>query len=225
MTSILSFGLLHRLCSIDPPLIGVLRSPQLTCPRDHLHSSITTSMSPPTGTGQAREALRDALRASADDFITLLPKVELHVHIEGTLTPALRWKLARRNNIPVRMGVNARELRSVEEVEKGYQDIISSSSLPMYADDPSQRPATFFEAYYSGCEVLRTKDDFYDLAMGYFSKAAEMNVRYCEIFFDPQSHTSRGVSWEDMMGGLKAAQEEAEMRLNVSLARCRDNSD
>ncbi|KAH7018322.1 uncharacterized protein B0I36DRAFT_297907 [Microdochium trichocladiopsis] len=178
---------------------------------------------PNTHTQEGRRDMRTQLLASNDVFVTQIPKVELHVHIEGTLTPALRWKLAKRNGIPVRLASPDRhpaELQSEQEVEKAYGDVISSAQLSQYAararEDPSLVvPATFFEAYYSGCDVLRTRQDFFDLAYDHFQRAAGMNVRYCEVFFDPQSHTSRGVPWDDFMGGLREAQQEAATELNV----------
>jgi len=75
--------------------------------------------------------------------------------------------------------------------------------------------SAFFDAYYGGMEVLRTEEDFYELAMGYFRKAGEMNVRYCEPFFDPQAHTRRGVGFEVFMKGFERAQIEAERDINV----------
>ncbi|KAI1864387.1 uncharacterized protein JN550_008944 [Neoarthrinium moseri] len=180
---------------------------------------MTTDPFPRTHSQQGRRELRGQLLAANDEFVAKIPKVELHVHIEGTLSPELRWRLARRNGIGVRLSTNkeSKELQSLEEVEWAYGDVISSAQLPLYADrPPSEMPPTFFEAYYSGCEVLRTKQDFFDLALDYFAnRAASMNVRYCEVFFDPQSHTSRGVSWEDMMGGLSEAQQKAEAEYGI----------
>ncbi|KAH8897477.1 adenosine deaminase [Thozetella sp. PMI_491] len=171
---------------------------------------------PDTRSQQGRRELRDELLAANDKFVSQIPKVELHVHIEGTLTAELRWKLAKRNGSKVLMGKSAREVQSAEELERAYGDVISSAQLPSYANcPPSEVPATFFEAYYSGCEVLKTKQDFFDLAFDYFKRASSMNVRYCEVFFDPQSHTSRGVSWDDLMGGLRDAQQKAATELNV----------
>jgi adenosine deaminase len=164
---------------------------------------------PATRSQQGRRELQDLLLATNDEFVSQIPKVELHVHIEGTLTPEVRWKLAKRNGIRVRLDKTKREVQFMEELERAYGDVISSAQLSSYAHcQPSEVPATFFEAYYSGCEVLRTRQDFFDLAFDYFERAASMNVRYCEIFFDPQSHTSRGVSWGDMMDGLKEAQQK-----------------
>ncbi|KAH6678815.1 putative adenosine deaminase [Plectosphaerella plurivora] len=170
---------------------------------------------PDTQLQQGRRELRAGLLASNDAFVTEMPKVELHVHIEGTLTPELRWKLAVRNGLKVSMGnKSAREILSPEELKQAYGDVISSAQLPSYAN-AEEVPATFFEAYYSGCDVLRTRQDYFDLAYDYFRRAASMNVRYCEVFFDPQSHTSRGISWEDLMGGLREAQQKAATELNV----------
>ncbi|KAI1258995.1 adenosine deaminase [Xylariaceae sp. FL1019] len=172
---------------------------------------------PDTCSQEGRREIRERLLAANDEFIAKIPKVELHVHIEGTLTPQLRWQLAKRNGMEVRMDNDALcALQSVEEVERAYDDVISSAQLSSYAHcPPSEVPATFFEAYYSGCEVLKTRQDFFDLAFDYFQRAASMNVRYCEVFFDPQSHTSRRVPWIDFMEGLREAQNKAATELNV----------
>jgi adenosine deaminase len=82
--------------------------------------------------------------------------------------------------------------------------------------------SAFFDAYYGGMEALRTQEDFYELAMDYFEKAAKMNVRYCEPFFDPQAHTRRGIEFETFMKGFKRAQIDAERDLNVSHLRSQD---
>ncbi|KAM0331535.1 hypothetical protein ACHAQA_003212 [Verticillium albo-atrum] len=110
---------------------------------------------------------------------------------------------------------SSRELQSVEDLRQAYGDVISSAQLPSYERSGEEIPATFFQAYYSGCEVLRTRQDFFDLAFDYFKRAASMNVRYCEVFFDPQSHISRGVSWVDLMDGLREAQQKAASELDV----------
>ena len=86
--------------------------------------------------------------------------------------------------------------------------------------DNTEETLSFFEAYYGGFEVLKTKQDYYDLAMHYFERAAAMNVRYCEVFFDPQGHTRTGITWETMMNGFREAQKKAEEDLNVSRKRC-----
>lgn len=127
------------------------------------------------------------------DFIARLPKCELHLHIEGTLEPELKFRLAQRNGI-------ALPYSSVEEMRAGYA----------FDDLPS-----FLKVYYEGMEVLRTEPDFYDLAMAYLRKAASQNVRYAEIFFDPQAHTSRGVPFDVVIRGLRRALMDAHAQLGV----------
>jgi len=133
-------------------------------------------------------------------FVEGLPKVELHLHIEGTLEPELKFELAKRNGIEL-------EHESVEEVRASYG----------FDDLPS-----FLVSYYDGMKVLQTPEDFFDLAMAYLKKAASQNVRYVEMFFDPQAHTSRGVSFDTVISGLRRAQIEAEFNLGVhsSLVMC-----
>ena len=162
---------------------------------------------------ERRKELREELLAANDKFVLETPKVELHVHIEGTLTPELRWKLAQRNGTKLRLGKHSHELKTFDELKGAYDTIIPRPSAQM---TNSEETVLFFEAYYEGFETLKTKEDFFDLAMHYFERAAAMNVRYCEPFFDPQGHTSRGVPWNDMMDGFKEAQIKAEEELNVS---------
>src|SRR5690625_3064841 len=126
-------------------------------------------------------------------FIHGLPKAELHVHIEGTLEPELKFELAQRNGIPL-------EPATPEEVRASYD----------YDDLPS-----FLAVYYESMRVLLTADDFYDLAMAYFLKVAGQGVRYAEIFFDPQAHTSLGVPFPTVVGGLCRALVDARRDLNV----------
>jgi len=162
---------------------------------------------------ELRKKLRGELLAANDKFVLDTPKVELHVHIEGTLTPELRWKLAQRNGTKLRLGQNSPELKTLDELIKAYDTIQPRPNRNM---NNSEERILFFEAYYEGFEALKTKEDFFELAMNYFEHAASMNVRYCEPFFDPQGHTSRGVPWKDMMDGFKEAQIKAEKELNVS---------
>ncbi|MCJ7518050.1 MAG: hypothetical protein MUO42_00015 [Anaerolineaceae bacterium] len=105
------------------------------------------------------------------DFIQGLPKVELHLHIEGTLEPELMFELARRNKVEI-------PFESIEAVRKAY----NFSSLQ-----------SFLDLYYRGTNVLQTEQDFYDLAWAYFSRIHSQNVRHSELFFDPQTHTNRGI--------------------------------
>ncbi|WP_413450045.1 adenosine deaminase [Georgenia phoenicis] len=127
------------------------------------------------------------------DFVAGLPKAELHLHIEGTLEPELKFALAQRNGIEL-------EHSSAEEVRASY-DFDSLSS--------------FLTVYYDSMRVLVTAEDFYDLATAYLTKAASQNVRYAEIFFDPQAHTSRGVPFETIMGGLRRALVDARRDLGI----------
>ncbi|WP_297564641.1 adenosine deaminase [uncultured Arcanobacterium sp.] len=129
-------------------------------------------------------------------FVQKLPKVELHLHIEGTLEPDLKFKLAQRNGI--------------ELAEKTAQEVYDSYQFTDLA--------SFLASYYDGMQVLRTSADFYDLAMEYLKKAAAQNVRYAEIFFDPQAHTCRGVSFDTVISGLHRAQVEAEQTLGIQSA-------
>jgi adenosine deaminase len=126
-------------------------------------------------------------------IISKLPKAELHIHIEGSLEPELMFALAKRNN--VRLAHD-----SVEALRRAY----AFSNLQ-----------DFLDLYYQGMSALLTEQDFYDLAMAYFRKAAEQNVRYVEFFFDPQGHTSRGVSFDTVIGGLARAQAVAEDTLGL----------
>jgi adenosine deaminase len=125
-----------------------------------------------------------------DDFIAGLPKAELHIHIEGSLEPELMFELARRNGVEI-------PFASVEEVCAAYE---------------FSRLQDFLDIYYRGADVLRTEEDFRDLALAYFDRAAADKVVHSEIFFDPQTHTARGISFDTVMAGLLAGMEEAERR-------------
>lgn len=127
------------------------------------------------------------------DFIGGLPKCELHLHIEGTLEPELRFELAKRNGMEL-------PYARAEEVRAAY-DFDSLTS--------------FLVVYYDAMSCLRTEADFHDLAMAYLRRAAAQNVRHAEIFFDPQAHTSRGVPIEVVIDGLHRALEEARSELGV----------
>jgi adenosine deaminase len=129
-----------------------------------------------------------------DSFVSGLPKAELHLHIEGSLEPELMFALARRNGIAI-------PFASVEDVRAAYD----FSNLQ-----------DFLDIYYAGAGVLRTEQDFHDLAAAYFTRAAADNVRHAEIFFDPQTHTDRGIPFDTVMRGLLAAMEEAQAHLGVT---------
>jgi adenosine deaminase len=128
------------------------------------------------------------------NFIEQLPKVELHLHIEGSLEPELMFELAKRNNIKL-------PFANVEEVRAAYQ----FSNLQ-----------DFLDIYYAGCNVLITEQDFYDLAFAYYKKAKEQNIIHSEIFFDPQSHTDRGIAIETVVNGLRRAMKDAEQQFGIT---------
>ena len=171
-----------------------------------VHSHVATSAE--------RKAKRDELVAIKDDFVEGLPKVELHVHIEGTLTPDLRWKLAQRNGIDLRVERTGQVFNTLAQLESSYGSIFADGSEGN-ASAFTNKYFNFFDAYYGGFDVLRTRQDYYELAMNYCERAAAMNVKYCEIFFDPQGHTRRGVQWETFMEGFRDAQAAAEANFNV----------
>lgn len=129
-----------------------------------------------------------------DAFIAGLPKAELHMHIEGSLEPKLMFALAKRNRVEI-------PFRSVEEVRTAY----SFSNLQ-----------DFLDIYYRGADVLRTEEDFRDLAAAYFDRAAADAVIHSEIFFDPQTHTARGVPFGVAAAGLLAGMDEAQARHGIS---------
>ncbi|KAL6241615.1 hypothetical protein RBB50_011396 [Rhinocladiella similis] len=137
-------------------------------------------------------------------FVRALPKVELHVHIEGTLTPALRWKLAQRNHIPL-------PYSTYEELVESYQ-VTYNHRKEVNGDDG--RP-TFLEAYFAGCRVLCSEEDFYELAMAYLRRCHEMNVRYAEPFFDIQAHTERGIPANVVLDGYLRAQRDGAQEFGV----------
>ncbi|KPI45788.1 putative deaminase [Cyphellophora attinorum] len=130
-------------------------------------------------------------------FIQSLPKVELHVHIEGTLTPALRWRLAKKNNVPLKYATYDELLDSYKVTYNHRKEVNGDDGRP-----------TFLEVYFAGCQVLCDEDDFYELGMAYFEKCRAMNVRYAEPFFDTQAHTERGIPAEVVMNGYLRAQRD-----------------
>ena len=129
-----------------------------------------------------------------DAFVRQLPKAELHVHIEGTLEPELAFELAARN-----------------KVELPYADVEALRRAYRFEDLQS-----FLDIYYANCAVLRTEQDFYDLAHAYLSKAATQGVRHAEVFFDPQTHTQRGVSFETCCMGIRRALYDGAAELGIS---------
>jgi len=137
---------------------------------------------------------------AAGRLITALPKCELHIHVEGTLEPELMFELAKRNEIKL-------PFDSVEAVRRAYQ-------FTQLQD--------FLDIYYQGMSVLITEQDFYDLAWAYLNRVKADNVKHVEMFFDPQGHTGRGISFETVVNGLSRACTDAEAQLGIkaSLIMC-----
>ena len=128
------------------------------------------------------------------ELLRRMPKAELHIHIEGSLEPELIFALARRNGVAI-------PYASVDELRSAY----AFTNLQ-----------SFLDIYYAGASVLLTEQDFYDMARAYFVKAAEDNVLHTELFFDPQTHTARGVSMDVVVHGLYRACVDAQAELGVS---------
>ena len=123
-----------------------------------------------------------------------LPKAELHLHIEGTLEPDLMFTLSRRNNIPI-------PYASVDEVRKVY----NFSNLQ-----------SFLDIYYQGCNVLVKEVDFYELTLAYLEKVSNQGVRHAEIFFDPQTHTERGIPFETVVTGIARALADGQKQFGIT---------
>ncbi|KAL3427192.1 adenosine deaminase [Phlyctema vagabunda] len=150
--------------------------------------------------------------AAKDLFIEGIPKIELHVHVEGTMTASLRWRLAQRNKLSIHSSSRNKTYSSLEELSADYN--LLNPQQPR-STTGSKKISAFFDAYYGSMDVLRTEEDFYDLAMDQFTRASKMNVRYCEVFFDPQAHTRRGIDWAIFMSGLRRASLQAKEELNI----------
>ena len=131
---------------------------------------------------------------SVESFVRDVPKAELHLHIEGTLEPELMFELSGRN-----------------EVSLPYPDV--DAVRRAYVFDNLQ---SFLDIYYAGCAVLVTEQDFYDLTSAYLRLAAGQGVRHAEIFFDPQTHTERGVSFETVVTGIHRALEDGRASVGIS---------
>ncbi|MEZ9411530.1 adenosine deaminase [Vibrio lentus] len=129
-----------------------------------------------------------------DSFIKKLPKVELHLHIEGTLEPELMFELAKRNNVSI-------PFENPDQVREAYQ---------------FHNLQSFLDIYYQGANVLIHQRDFYDLAWAYLLKCQQDNVVHTEIFFDPQTHTERGIGFDTVVGGITQALQKAEQELGIS---------
>lgn len=127
-------------------------------------------------------------------FIRQIPKAELHIHIEGSLEPELMFEMARRNGVRLRFA-------SVEQARQAYQ----------FKDLQS-----FLDLYYEGTRVLLREEDFYDLTLAYSKRATSQGVRHVEVFFDPQTHTERGIPFTTVIRGIHAAQEDGRRQFGLS---------
>ena len=123
------------------------------------------------------------IQLATRDFINGLPKAELHLHLEGTLEPELKLALAQKNGVDIGQ-------TTIAEVQASY----NFNSL-----------ASFLAVYYPAMDVLQTEADFYQLAMAYLTKAHQENIRYTELFFDPQAHMARGIAFETVVNGFHRA--------------------
>jgi len=132
------------------------------------------------GLSDSRGSIDAGIDAGVADLIDRLPKVELHVHLEGTLEPDLAFRLAERNGVRI-------PFASAEEMRAAYD----------FSDLQS-----FLDVYYAACSVLVTRDDFRELTAAYLARAHADRVRHVEPFFDPQTHTDRGVPIADVIGGI-----------------------
>jgi adenosine deaminase len=129
-----------------------------------------------------------------DQFIAKLPKAELHLHLEGSFEPELMFAIARRNKVDI-------PYNSAEEVRAAYR----FSNLQ-----------DFLDIYYAGASVLLAEEDFYDLTRAYLKRAAADNVRHVEVFFDPQTHTDRGVAFKTVADGIWRALREGEKEFGIT---------
>lgn len=129
-----------------------------------------------------------------ETFIRNIPKTELHIHIEGSLEPGLIFEIAQRNGLSLRFD-------SIDALQAAYE----------FTDLQS-----FLDIYYEGANVLLHEQDFYDMTWAYLKKCEAQNVRHAEIFFDPQTHTDRGVSFETVINGIHKALQGGQQELNIS---------
>lgn len=128
------------------------------------------------------------------ELIKKLPKAELHLHIEGTFEPELMFAIAQRNNIKSRF-------KTIEELKEAYN---------------FHNLQSFLDIYYEGAGVLIHERDFYDLTMAYLKKCQEDNVVHTEIFFDPQTHTERGISFATAFNGITNALQDAKKEWGIT---------
>ncbi len=129
-----------------------------------------------------------------ENFIKKVPKSELHLHIEGSLEPELMFKLSKRNKVEI-------PFKSIEEIKSAY----NFSNLD-----------SFLKIYYEGSNVLISEEDFFDLTWEYILRCKQDNIVHAEIFFDPQSHTERGIEFNTVLSGIHKALEKANFELGIT---------
>ncbi|HTN69025.1 MAG TPA: adenosine deaminase [Dysgonamonadaceae bacterium] len=127
-------------------------------------------------------------------YIRLIPKAELHLHIEGSLEPELMFAMAKKNGVDIKYN-------SIEELKAAYD---------------FNNLQEFLDLYYAGADVLLKEEDFYDLTMAYLNRVHKDNVVHTEIFFDPQTHTARGVEFDTVVNGIVSALDDGEKQLGIS---------
>ena len=127
-------------------------------------------------------------------FLASMPKAELHLHLDGALSPELMFTLAQRNKVEL-------PYKSVAEIESAYQFTNLQS---------------FLDIYYQGASALNFEQDFYDLTIDYFLKCKADNIRHTELSFDPQTHTGRGIAFETVISGILRAMDDAKKSWNIS---------
>ncbi len=128
------------------------------------------------------------------EFLAGLPKAELHMHLDGALSPAMMFNLAQRNQVKL-------PYNSVEDIEAAYQFTNLQS---------------FLDLLYQGASVLKHEQDFYDLAWDYFIKCKADNILHTELSFDPQTHTDRGIAFDTVISGILRAMDDAKIKLGIS---------
>ena len=168
------------------------------------------------------------------DYICGIPKVELHLHIEGSFEPELVFEIARRNKLAVMIQrpapQNDNEITAIDKLANKASRI---GITPVYSEDGSIKITfntakqlsqaydfdnlqEFLDIYYAGMNVLQTEQDFYDLTMAYLIKCDEQNVVHTEIFFDPQGHTCRGIPFGTVINGIDRALKDGQKQFGIS---------
>lgn len=140
--------------------------------------------------------MKEESKIEFESFVKHMPKVELHLHVEGTLEPEMLLRFAQRN-----------------EINLPYKDIESARSAYQFKDLQS-----FLNVYYLGASVLREELDFYELTKAYLQRCKQQGIMHAEIFFDPQTHLSHGIALDVVMGGIRSALAEAECEWEISSA-------